>query len=110
MVLDALAPQPATRRESAAATHAVLDWLTAQGAKHTERRVLDRLTERAAIGALPTAAWSPALTADGGIHDSAQVAELNGLLTLADGTRHAGDRASRTAKLQRPVAAAEEGQ
>ncbi|MGN9779739.1 IS1380 family transposase [Micromonospora sp. H33] len=76
------------RGDSAAATHTVLDWLTAQDAKRN-RRVEYSLgwsiseAERAAISALPTAAWSPALAADGGIRDGAQVAELTGLLTLA---------------------------
>ncbi|MGW5673328.1 IS1380 family transposase [Micromonospora sp. NPDC003776] len=75
------------RGDSAAATHAVLDWLTAQDAKRN-RRVEYSIgwsigeAERAAISALPTAAWSPALAADGGIRDGAQVAELTGLLAL----------------------------
>jgi hypothetical protein len=38
--------------------------------------------ERAAIGALPTSAWSPAIDADGELRDGAQVAGLTGLLTL----------------------------
>jgi hypothetical protein len=76
------------RGDSAAATHTVLDWLTAQGDKRG-RNVEYSLgwsigeAERAAISALPTAAWSPALAAGGGIRDGAQVAELTGLLTLA---------------------------
>ena len=37
---------------------------------------------RTAITALPSSAWSAALDADGGIRDSAQVAELTGLLAL----------------------------
>ncbi len=55
--------------DSAAATHAVLDWLHEQG------RIRDRVAEyslgwsigeaeRAAITALPTCAWSAALDAD----------------------------------------------
>jgi hypothetical protein len=74
------------RGDSAAATHAVLDWLTAQ---NTARRRVEYSIgwsigepERAAIGALPAAAWSPAINADGGVRDGAQVAELTGLLSL----------------------------
>ncbi|MFE9207620.1 IS1380 family transposase, partial [Micromonospora sp. NPDC007230] len=95
VLAEAFAQVPATRRrnllvrgDSAAATHAVLDWLTAQGRKRG--RVVEYSlgwsigeAERAAIAALPTAAWSPALAADGGIRDGAQVTELTGLLTLA---------------------------
>lgn len=63
-------------------------WLTVQGRKRG-RNVEYSLgwsigeAERAAISALPTAAWSPALSANGGIRDGAQVPELTGLLTLA---------------------------
>ncbi len=39
--------------------------------------------ERAAIAALPASAWSPAIDADGGVRDGAEVAELTGLLALA---------------------------
>jgi hypothetical protein len=38
--------------------------------------------ERAAITALPAAAWSAALDADGGVREGADVAELTGLLGL----------------------------
>ncbi|MFF0879799.1 IS1380 family transposase [Micromonospora aurantiaca (nom. illeg.)] len=95
VLTEAFAQVPAAHRrnllirgDSAAATHAVIDRLTAQDAKRN-RRVQYSLgwsigeAERAAIDALPTAAWSPALAADGGIRDGAQVAELTGLLTLA---------------------------
>ena len=94
VLTEAFAQVPAAHRrnllirgDSAAATHAVIDWLTAQDAKRN-RRVQYSLgwsigeAERAAIDALPAAAWSPALAADGGIRDGAQVAELTGLLTL----------------------------
>jgi hypothetical protein len=93
VLADAIAQIPAPHRrhllirgDSAAATHAVTDWLTAQNT--SRRRVEYSLgwsigePERAAITALPTAAWSPALAADGGVRDGAQVAELTGLLSL----------------------------
>jgi hypothetical protein len=86
---DAIAQIPAGHRrhllirgDSAAATHAVIDWLTAQNT--TRRRVEYSIgwsigePERTAIGALPASAWAAALAADG-----ADVAELTGLLTLA---------------------------
>ncbi len=75
------------RGDSAAATHAVLDWLAAQDAKRG-RRVEYSIgwaiaeTERAAITALPATAWSPALDADGDVRDGAEVAELTGRLDL----------------------------
>jgi Transposase DDE domain group 1 len=94
VLTDAIAQIPPRHRghllirgDSAAATHTVLDWLTAQG-KRRGRRVEYSLgwsigaPERAAITALPAAAWSPALNADGGVRDGADVAELTGLLTL----------------------------
>jgi hypothetical protein len=94
VLTDAIAQIPAPHRrhllirgDSAAATHAVLDWLTGQNT--TRRRVEYSLgwsigePERTAIGALPAAAWSPALAADGNLRDGAQVAELTGLLSLS---------------------------
>jgi hypothetical protein len=91
---DAIAQIPAGHRrhllirgDSAAATHAVIDWLTAQNT--TRRRVEYSIgwsigePERTAIGALPASAWTAALAADGGVRDGADVAELTGLLTLA---------------------------
>jgi len=75
------------RGDSAAATHAVLAWLHDQDTRRT-RRVEYSIgsaigePERAAIAALPTAAWSPALTAEGDPREGAQVAELTGLLHL----------------------------
>jgi hypothetical protein len=93
VLADAITQVPARHRrqlliraDSAAATHVVLDWLTAQNT--TRRRVQYSIgwsiseAERAAIGALPGSAWSPALAADGETRDGAQVAELTGLLTL----------------------------
>jgi hypothetical protein len=65
----------------------VIDWL--HGRNTGRRRVAYSLgwsvsqAERAAITALPTSAWSPAIDADGGVRNGAQVAELTGLLTLA---------------------------
>jgi hypothetical protein len=91
---EAFAQVPAAHRrhllvrgDSAAATHAVLDWLTAQDSKRG-RRVEYSIgwsieAERAAITALPASAWSPAINADGGVRDGAQVAELTGLLGLS---------------------------
>jgi hypothetical protein len=38
--------------------------------------------ERAGIGALPDTAWSPALDADGGVREGADVAEITGLFDL----------------------------
>lgn len=83
------------RGDSAAATHAVLDWLVEQG-KRRGRSVQYSIgwaigeAERAAIAGIPTSGWSPAINADGDIRDSAQVAELTGLLALTgwpDGMR-----------------------
>jgi Transposase DDE domain group 1 len=93
VLTDAIAQLPAAHRrqllirgDSAAATHKVLDWLT--GLNTARRRVEYSIgwsigeAERAAITALPATAWSPALAADGGVRDGAQVAELTGLLAL----------------------------
>ena len=73
------------RGDSAAASHAVLDWLYEQGRRRG--RVVEYSIgwsigepERAAVTALPTRAWSPALDPDGGVRDGADVAELTGLL------------------------------
>lgn len=94
VLADAIAQIPAPHRrhmlirgDSAASTHAVLDWLTTQNT--SRRRVEYSLgwsigePERAAIGSLPASAWTAALAADGAVRDGAQVAELTGLLTLA---------------------------
>jgi hypothetical protein len=94
VLADAIAQIPAPHRrhllirgDSAAGTHAVLDWLTAQ---NTRRRTVEYSigwsigeAERAAITTLPTSAWTPALAADGGVREKAEVAELTGLLTLS---------------------------
>jgi hypothetical protein len=76
------------RGDSAAATHKVIEWLTAQDSKRG--RVVEYSigwaiseAERAAIGALSATAWSPAINADGDRREGADVAELTGLLSLA---------------------------
>jgi hypothetical protein len=83
------------RGDSAAASHAVLNWLVEQG-KRRGRRVEYSIgwaigePERTAIAGIPTSAWSPAINADGQIREGAQVAELTGLLNLTgwpDGMR-----------------------
>ena len=93
VLADAIAQIPVEHRrhllirgDSAAGTHAVLDWLTA---RNTRRRTVEyslgwsiSAAERAAITALPTSAWTPALATDGGVREKAEVAELTGLLTL----------------------------
>ncbi|MEH1130784.1 IS1380 family transposase [Micromonospora sp. CPCC 206061] len=93
VLADAIAQLPAVHRrrllirgDSAAASRKVLDWLTSLNTRR--RRVEYSIgwsiteAERAAITALPATAWTPALAADGGIRDGAQVAELTGLLAL----------------------------
>ena len=73
----------------------------------SDLRVLGRVhhdrTVQAAILALPEPAWTPAVNADGGPRDGADVAELTGLLaTSAPGGRgDAGDRAPRTSSPRR---------
>jgi Transposase DDE domain group 1 len=93
ILAEAIAQLPAGHRgrllirgDSAAATHAVLAWLTGQNSR---RRQVEYSVgwaigepERAAITALPSSAWSPALDADGGGRGGADVAELTGLLPL----------------------------
>jgi Transposase DDE domain group 1 len=62
-------------RGDSAAAHAVLDWLTAQDSMRG-RRVEYSLgwsigePERAAIAAMPAAAWSPALAASGDVREA----------------------------------------
>jgi hypothetical protein len=94
ILAEAIAQLPAGHRrrllirgDSAAATHAVLAWLTGQ---NTSRRRIDYSVgwsigepERAAITALPSAAWSAALAADGEVREGAQVAELTRLLDVS---------------------------
>ncbi len=78
---------PLVRGDSAAGTHKVIDWLTEQGQRRG--RVVEYSIgwaigeqERAAITALPASAWSPAINADGGVREGADVAEVTGLLQL----------------------------
>jgi hypothetical protein len=91
---EAFAQVPAAHRrhllvrgDSAAATHKVISWLSEQGQR--PGRVVEYSigwaigeAERAAITALPTTAWTPAINADGGVRHGADVAELTGLLHL----------------------------
>jgi hypothetical protein len=75
------------RGDSAAATHAVVDWLTAQDAargRQVEYSIGWAIgePERTAITALSAEAWTPALAADGDVRAGADVAELTGLLDL----------------------------
>lgn len=74
------------RGDSAAATHKVLDWLTSLNTvrRRVEYSIGWSITEaeRTAITALPASAWTPALAADGGVRQGAEVAELTGLLSL----------------------------
>ena len=93
VLADAIAQIPAPHRrhllvrgDSAAGTHVVLDLLTAQ---NTRRRTVEYSigwsvgeAERTAITALPATAWTPASAADSGVRESAEVAELTGLLNL----------------------------
>ncbi len=86
VLAEAFAQIPAVRRrhllvrgDSAAATHAVIDWLTGQDRKRG--RVVGYSTgwsigeaERAAITALPDTAWTPAINADDAVRDSADFA------------------------------------
>jgi hypothetical protein len=75
------------RGDSAAASHALLDWLAEQD-RRLGRSVEYSIgwaigePERTAIAGIPTSGWSPAINADGGMRDGAQVAELTGLLPL----------------------------
>lgn len=91
---EAFAQIPATHRrhvlvraDSAAASHAVLDWLIEQGQRRG--RVVEYSIgepERQATTALPATAWTPALAADGGTREGADVAELTGRLNLPAAT------------------------
>jgi hypothetical protein len=101
VLAQAVAQIPAARRrhllvrgDSAAASHAVLNWLVEQGNAagggwYSIGWAISE-AERTAIAGIPTSAWSPAINADGHLREGAQVAELTGLLDLAgwpDGMR-----------------------
>ena len=73
------------RSDGAGASHALLDWLTAQGTvrgRSIEYSIGFALTEplREAIRLVPARVWTPALEANGDIRDGAAVAELTGLI------------------------------
>jgi hypothetical protein len=73
------------RSDGAGASHALLDWLTAQGTvrgRSVEYSIGFALTEplREAIRLVPARVWTPALEANGDIRDGAAVAELTGLI------------------------------
>lgn len=95
VLTEAIAQVPAARRkrllvrsDGAGASHALLDWLTAQGqvrGRQLEYSVGFALTGQVqdAITLLPDQAWSSALDADGAIREGGDVAELTGLLDLS---------------------------
>lgn len=75
------------RADGAGATHALLDWLTAQDAKRgrsVEFSVGFATTQRVreAISMVPEWVWTPAMDTDGDPREGADVAELSGLLDL----------------------------
>lgn len=75
------------RSDGAGASHALLDWLTAQGkvrGRSVEYSVGFAVTEktREAIDLVPEKTWTPAIDADGGMREGGDVAELTGLLDL----------------------------
>lgn len=69
------------RADTAGASHALLDELTEQGLEYS---IGHRITEpiRYAIRQVPTRVWEKAVTADGGLREGAEVAEITGLLEL----------------------------
>jgi Transposase DDE domain group 1 len=77
------------RLDGAGATHELLDWLTALGqvrGRQVEYSVGFPTKNNAVtstITKLPDTAWTAALAADGEVRDSADVAELTGLLDLS---------------------------
>ncbi|MEO3858498.1 transposase [Acrocarpospora sp. B8E8] len=78
------------RVDGAGATKELLTWIGAQAAEHGydwRYSVGFDVTEpvRAAIVKVPATAWSAALTPEGKIRKGAHVADLTGLLALADG-------------------------
>jgi hypothetical protein len=70
------------RIDGAGASHAVLDWLTAQRLSYSVGFALPTNTAEL-LGRIPAAVWAPAYDADGAIRAGAWVAELTGLLDLS---------------------------
>ena len=74
------------RADGAGATHELLDWLTEQGQIRGLEYSVGFPTKNtaltSAITTIPEQAWTPAITADGEVRDSADVAEVTGLLDL----------------------------
>jgi hypothetical protein len=74
------------RVDGAGATHELLDWLTGQsqirGLDYSVGFSTKNTALTSAITTLPKRAWTPAVTADGEPRDSADVAEVTGLLDL----------------------------
>ncbi|RSM50584.1 IS1380 family transposase [Actinoplanes sp. ATCC 53533] len=78
------------RADGAGATKDLLGWIKAEAAEHGytwHYSVGFDVTEnvRTAIGQVPADVWAPALTAEGEVRRGAHVAELTGILTVADG-------------------------
>jgi hypothetical protein len=74
------------RADGAGATHELLDWLTGpgqlRGLEYSVGFPTKNTALTSAITTVPTRAWTPAVTADGEARDSADVAEVTGLLDL----------------------------
>ncbi len=75
------------RADGAGASHALLQWITAQDAKRgrsIEYSVGYALTEtvRDAIAKVPATAWQPAVTAEGELRENGDVVEITGMLDL----------------------------
>jgi hypothetical protein len=74
------------RADGAGATHELLDWLTGpgqlRGLEYSVGFPTKNTALTSAITTVPTRAWTPAVTADGEPRDSADVAEVTGLLDL----------------------------
>ncbi len=78
------------RVDGAGATKDLLAWIKTEAAQHSytwHYSVGFDITEpvREAIVAVPADVWAPALTPEGQLRRGAQVTEITGLLTLADG-------------------------
>jgi len=75
------------RADGAGSSHGLLDWLTEQGTKRG--RTLEysvgyatNAKVRDAIAKLPKKVWTPALDADGNVHEGGDVAEITTLMDL----------------------------